>query len=97
MGHMAGPAPVQCTLTPEPTKQEGLSIAQREPLVARDADGRHQVELGFQQGLEPRGRGVRAVEEAVDLAAGRTHLEAWGKGTRGSPLLLPAPLTLGGP
>lgn len=61
-----------------PTEEKGLSVTQWKPLVAGHTDGRHQVELGLQQWLKPRGGGVCTVEEAVDLAAGRSHLEAWG-------------------
>lgn len=97
---MAGAQPpAQHTLShPQgPTEEEGLSIAQGEPLVAGHADRWHQVELGLQQGLKPRGRGVCTVEEAVDLAAGRTHLETCsGRRQGGSPLLEPAPIGLGG-
>lgn len=67
---------------PGPTEQERLSVAQGEPLVARHADRRHQVELGLQQWLKPRGRGICTVEEAVDLATGRPHLETWVSGRR---------------
>lgn len=66
----------------EPTEQKGLSITQWEPLVSGHADRRHQVELGLQQWLQPGGRGVCTVKEAVHLAAGRTHLESWGEGAQ---------------
>lgn len=54
-----------------------MSVAQREALVARDTEGRQQVEALVQQGLQTRGRGVGRVEEVVDLLARRAQGGHW--------------------
>lgn len=54
-----------------------MSVAQREALVAGDAEGRQQVEALVQQGLEARGRGVGRVEQVVNLLTRRTQGGHW--------------------
>lgn len=59
------------------TQERRVSVAQREALVAGDAEGRQQVEALVQQGLEARGRGVGRVEQVVNLLTRRTQGGHW--------------------
>lgn len=54
-----------------------MTVAQREALVAGDAEGREQVEALVQQWLEARGRRVGRVEQVVHLLTRWTQGGHW--------------------
>lgn len=54
-----------------------MSVSEREPLVPRNAEGSERVEALVQEGLEAGGRGIRGVEQVVDLLTGGTQGRHW--------------------
>lgn len=56
------------------TQQGRVAVPQREALVAGNVEGRQQVKLPLQQGLQAGRRRVGWVEQVVDLLAGGTQL-----------------------